>query len=435
MKRRVLLVVVFLGLATCSLAGQLRERLYRQACDGGSMLECNLLGIMYETGDGVAQDLGRAAAFYQKACDGEIMETCAHLGVMYANGTGVTQDFSRAITLLQRACDGGETQACSQLDVLFQLMTTAVLQQLPVDDRVLTIGVEASGRLSDADPEVMAGQYTQAWALTLGAGQEVTVVAASSDFDAYLRVMGPGLDSGLSDDDSGGGCDARITFTAPEGGLYRAIVNSANPSETGEFVLRASDAPPAVASGTCSRAVASVAEPLPPALQVQMHIAVLEHVLESDVIRAGEPVTAICVGVGGTGEQLASSDILSSLSGHEPPVVTSTDCTRSLDAATSLPKIQTSDGGPGIFLTVVEAPVGREADGSITGVVVLRVERDGVAPRTLRCSVEVDMGAAVGVQRRATGGRGGGGSRGGGQPPSSGRDPNLSVLCWPMSGC
>jgi len=410
--------------------------LYREACDGGGVLECNLLGIMYETGDGVAQDLGRAATFYQKACDGEIMETCAHLGVMYANGTGVTQDFSRAITLLQRACDGGETEACSQLDVLFQLMTIAVLQQLPVDDRVLTIGVEASGRLSDADPEVMAGQYTQAWALTLGAGQEVTVVAASSDFDAYLRVMGPGLDSGLSDDDSGGGCDARITFTAPEGGLYRAMVNSANPSEMGEFVLRASDAPPATASGTCSRAVVSATEPLPPALQVQMHVAVLEHVLESDVIRAGEPVTAICVGVGGTGEQLASSDILSSLSGHEPPVVTSTDCTRSIDAATSLPKIQASDGGPGIFLTVVEAPVGREADGSITGVVVLRVERDGVAPRTLRCSVEVDM--EVGVQRRATtGGRGGNRGVGGGGrvgPAGSGTQGGRN-LPWEISGC
>ncbi len=338
--------------------------------------------------------------------------------------------------LYREACDGGETEACSQLDVLFQLMTLAVLQQLPVDDRVLTIGVEASGRLSDADPEVMAGQYTQAWALTLGAGQEVTVVAASSDFDAYLRVMGPGLDSGLSDDDSGGGCDARITFTAPEGGLYRAMVNSANPSEMGEFVLRASDAPPATASGTCSRAVVSATEPLPPALQVQMHVAVLEHVLESDVIRAGEPVTAICVGVGGTGEQLASSDILSSLSGHEPPVVTSTDCTRSIDAATSLPKIQASDGGPGIFLTVVEAPVGREADGSITGVVVLRVERDGVAPRTLRCSVEVDR--EVGVQRRATtGGRGGNRGVGGGGrvgPAGSGTQGGRN-LPWEISGC
>ena len=55
MKRSVLLVVVFLGLVTCPLAGQLRERLYQEACDGGSMLECNLLGIMYETGEGPVQ--------------------------------------------------------------------------------------------------------------------------------------------------------------------------------------------------------------------------------------------------------------------------------------------------------------------------------------------------------------------------------------------
>ncbi len=61
MKRKAVLVVVFLGLLTCPLAGQLAERLYQQACDGGGMLECNLLGIMYETGEGVIQDLGRAS--------------------------------------------------------------------------------------------------------------------------------------------------------------------------------------------------------------------------------------------------------------------------------------------------------------------------------------------------------------------------------------
>ena len=71
MKHRALFVVVFLGLWTSPLAGQLAERLYREACDGGSALECNLLGIMYEIGDGVTQDLGQAATLFQRACDGE----------------------------------------------------------------------------------------------------------------------------------------------------------------------------------------------------------------------------------------------------------------------------------------------------------------------------------------------------------------------------
>ena len=118
MKRSVLLVVVFLGLATCSLAGQLRVRLYRQACDGGSMLECNLLGIMYETGEGVTRDLGLAVTLFQRACDDGIMQSCNRLGVMYGNGRGVTRDLRRAVALFQRACDAGETPSCSEVELL-----------------------------------------------------------------------------------------------------------------------------------------------------------------------------------------------------------------------------------------------------------------------------------------------------------------------------
>lgn len=434
MKHGALFVVVFLGLWTPPLAGQLTERLYREACEGGSALECNLLGIMYEIGDGVTQDLGQAATLFQQACDGEIMQSCYRIGVMYANGTGVTQDLGQAVGFFQQACDGGETQSCSQLDLLFRLMTVAVLEQLPLDDRALTIGVDASGTLTEADPEVQAGQYTQVWALELSAGQTVSVSATSADFDSYLWVTGPGLDSGLDDDDSGGGCDARITFTAPVDGQYRASINTAVPGETGDFVLRASDTPPVTNSGSCSRALARVPQPLPPAIEGRMYAAVLEHVLESDLIEEGEPVAAICVGLGATGEEPVSPDILSLLSEREPPVVASTGCVRSIDAATSFPVIRATDGGPGIFLTIVEAPVGREANG-FTGTVVLHVERDGVEPQTLRCGVETE--APRGVQRRAVGGVGGG-RGGGGAPPAGSRTQgarNLPNLTWRISGC
>ncbi len=178
-----------------------------------------------------------------------------------------------------------------------------------------------------------------------------------------------------------------------------------------------------------------------------MYAAVLEHVLESDLIQEGEPVAAICVGLGATGEEAVSPDVLSPLSEREPPVVASTGCVRSVDAATSVPVIRATDGGPGIFLTIVEAPVGREANGPITGTVILRIERDGIEPQMLRCGVEVDMGAVTGTQRRATGGRGGGGGGGGGgrgggggggAPPAGSRPQggrNLPNLPWQISDC
>ena len=121
MKGKAVLVVAFLGLWTSPLAGQLTERLYQQACDSGGMLECNLLGIAYQTGNGVTQDLGKAVILFQTACDGEMWESCNSLGVMYASGTGVTQDLSRALAFFRRACDGGETLSCSQLDLLMSM--------------------------------------------------------------------------------------------------------------------------------------------------------------------------------------------------------------------------------------------------------------------------------------------------------------------------
>ena len=105
MKRKAVLVVAFLGLWTSPLAGQLTERLYQDTCDDGGFLACQILGVLYQTGEeGVTQDLGKAVELFQKACDGEMWESCNSLGVMYASGTGVTQDLGPAVILFQQAC-------------------------------------------------------------------------------------------------------------------------------------------------------------------------------------------------------------------------------------------------------------------------------------------------------------------------------------------
>ena len=255
MKTKSLLAAGFLGLMACPLAGQDAAGLYRQLCDDGDMVGCSLLGVMYRDGTGVTQDLARAASLFEQACNRSLVEGCARLGVMYANGLGVPQDVARGVSLSRQACDGGDQQGCSNFEVLAGLMRVALLQQLPVEDRTLAIGGAGSGTLSDADPVGPDGSPVQAWALELRAGQQVTADLTSSDFDAFLLVTGPGLTSELSDDDGGSGCDARVTFIAPEDGEYRAIVGTAEPGNTGFFVLRASDAPPAIASRPCSRAL------------------------------------------------------------------------------------------------------------------------------------------------------------------------------------
>ena len=57
--------------------------LFKKACDGGEVLDCFNLGIMYATGNGVEKNEQKAVELYKKACDGGDMDGCRNLGVMY----------------------------------------------------------------------------------------------------------------------------------------------------------------------------------------------------------------------------------------------------------------------------------------------------------------------------------------------------------------
>ncbi len=111
-----------------------------------------------------------------------------------------------------------------------------------------------------------------------------------------------------------------------------------------------------------------------------MYVAVLERVLVSGVVQAGDPVAAICLGFG---EEAAPPpvDLLLRFMGGQPPLAGSGSCTRSADPVTSLPVVETLGGEPGLFLTMTNAPLGSGR------VVSMRFERTGARPMTLRCRV------------------------------------------------
>ena len=68
MNSKSLLVVFFASLLPGPLAGQDAETL-SQACDAGVIQSCDALGLRYEAGLDVTQDLARAVGLFQKACD------------------------------------------------------------------------------------------------------------------------------------------------------------------------------------------------------------------------------------------------------------------------------------------------------------------------------------------------------------------------------
>ena len=83
------------------------------------MFGCYSLDIMYDDGNGVEKDLGKAVELYKKACDGGDMLGCTNLGFMYEKGKGVEKDFSKAVELYKKACDGGNMLGCYGLGDMY----------------------------------------------------------------------------------------------------------------------------------------------------------------------------------------------------------------------------------------------------------------------------------------------------------------------------
>ncbi|MGD2154917.1 MAG: hypothetical protein PVG79_16755 [Gemmatimonadales bacterium] len=115
----------------------------------------------------------------------------------------------------------------------------------------LTVGAEVRGALSAADIRGPDDNYVEAWTLDGRAGESVTVDMVSDDVDAYLYVVGPGLGETLRDDDSGGACHARITFTFLENGTFHVIASTTGSQQTGPYLLRVSDTPGPTAGYAC----------------------------------------------------------------------------------------------------------------------------------------------------------------------------------------
>ena len=76
------------------------------------------LGVMFDEGASVDQDLGKAAAWYRKAAEQGFLDAQANLGMMYYRGEGVTSDRTEAAKWLQLAADKGDAEAAALLKQL-----------------------------------------------------------------------------------------------------------------------------------------------------------------------------------------------------------------------------------------------------------------------------------------------------------------------------
>jgi TPR repeat protein len=118
---RRLLVIVALVFAHTGLAGDFEDGMaalerkdfatafskFRSAAQQGNAAAQTNLGVMYDRGEGVAQDYTAAVHWYRLAAKQGIAIAQYNLGLNYENGRGVTQDYKEAARFYRLAAESG----------------------------------------------------------------------------------------------------------------------------------------------------------------------------------------------------------------------------------------------------------------------------------------------------------------------------------------
>jgi TPR repeat protein len=82
-------------------------KLMQPLAEKGSAVAQFGIGTMYARGQGVPQDLTKAAKWFRKAADQGDAAAQANLGLMYSTGQGVPRDYAEAVKWLRKAADQG----------------------------------------------------------------------------------------------------------------------------------------------------------------------------------------------------------------------------------------------------------------------------------------------------------------------------------------
>ena len=92
---------------------------FRTGADQGNTQSMYMLGWLYDTGYGVAQDYVKAREWFEKAADKGQADAMYNLGRLYGYGHGVAQDYVKAREWFEKAADKGQADAMTYLGFLY----------------------------------------------------------------------------------------------------------------------------------------------------------------------------------------------------------------------------------------------------------------------------------------------------------------------------
>jgi hypothetical protein len=111
--------------------------------------------------------------------------------------------------------------------------------------RTIAPGQTVTGRFTSAEPAVDDRSHYHFWRLDASPGERVIVTMRSGDVDSYLAwgvVTAAGWEERGTDDDGGGGHDARLVLTVPATGEYGIRAYTYGRRERGSYTLSAAPA-------------------------------------------------------------------------------------------------------------------------------------------------------------------------------------------------
>jgi hypothetical protein len=91
-----------------------------KAADSGDANAMVNLGLMYENGNGIAQDYAEAVRWYRKAADAGYALGMSNLGTTYRDGKVVVQDDAEAVRWFRKAADDGSAMGMVNLGWMFE---------------------------------------------------------------------------------------------------------------------------------------------------------------------------------------------------------------------------------------------------------------------------------------------------------------------------
>ena len=136
-------------------------RLFRLLADQGHAQAQSNLGVMYRTGQGVAQDYAAAVKWTRLAADQGFASAQFNLGVMYAQGQGVPQDYTAAVKWFRLAADQGVAEAQYNLGLMYA-QGQGVPQDYVQAHKWLNLAAAAGDQSAVKSRDLVAGKMTPA---------------------------------------------------------------------------------------------------------------------------------------------------------------------------------------------------------------------------------------------------------------------------------